>query len=62
MQATLLSILGLALLGALHAQDDIPVQANFQQDKVTQPDQPHLLGGWGVRDARLPRNVQKGGY
>ncbi|XP_068513426.1 lipocalin-like isoform X1 [Anas acuta] len=35
MQATLLSILGLALLGALHAQDDIPVQANFQQDKLT---------------------------
>uniref|UniRef100_A0A8B9CPH0 Prostaglandin-H2 D-isomerase n=1 Tax=Anser brachyrhynchus TaxID=132585 RepID=A0A8B9CPH0_9AVES len=35
MQATLLSILGLALLGALHAQDNIPIQANFQQDKLT---------------------------
>uniref|UniRef100_G1MQ26 Prostaglandin-H2 D-isomerase n=1 Tax=Meleagris gallopavo TaxID=9103 RepID=G1MQ26_MELGA len=34
MQATLLSILGLALLGALHAQNSIPVQADFQQDKV----------------------------
>ncbi|NXI67055.1 LIPO protein, partial [Anseranas semipalmata] len=35
MQATLLSVLGLALLGALHAQDSIPTQANFQQDKLT---------------------------
>ncbi|KAM9176437.1 lipocalin-like isoform 1-T1 [Mergus octosetaceus] len=35
MQATLLSILGLALLGALQAQDNIPMQANFQQDKLT---------------------------
>ncbi|NXE69008.1 LIPO protein, partial [Calcarius ornatus] len=31
----LLSILGLALLGTLHAQDSIPVQADFQQDKLT---------------------------
>uniref|UniRef100_A0A8C5TTP2 Prostaglandin-H2 D-isomerase n=1 Tax=Malurus cyaneus samueli TaxID=2593467 RepID=A0A8C5TTP2_9PASS len=35
MQSTLLSILGLALLGTLHAQDSIPVQADFQQDKLT---------------------------
>ncbi|NXM76414.1 LIPO protein, partial [Serilophus lunatus] len=35
MKATLLSVLGLALLGALHAQDSIPVQADFQQDKIT---------------------------
>uniref|UniRef100_A0A8U7N4U8 Prostaglandin-H2 D-isomerase n=1 Tax=Corvus moneduloides TaxID=1196302 RepID=A0A8U7N4U8_CORMO len=35
MQATLLGILGLALLGTLHAQDSIPVQADFQQDKFT---------------------------
>ncbi|XP_063265973.1 prostaglandin-H2 D-isomerase isoform X1 [Prinia subflava] len=35
MQATLLSILGLALLGTLHAQDSIPVQTDFQQDKLT---------------------------
>ncbi|XP_059720845.1 lipocalin-like isoform X2 [Haemorhous mexicanus] len=35
MQITLLSILGLALLGTLHAQDSIPVQADFQQDKLT---------------------------
>ncbi|KFV77838.1 Lipocalin, partial [Struthio camelus australis] len=35
MQATLLSILGLALLGALHAQESIPVQADFQQDQFT---------------------------
>ncbi|NXJ13902.1 LIPO protein, partial [Odontophorus gujanensis] len=34
MQATLLSILGLALLGALHAQNSIPVQADFQQYKL----------------------------
>ncbi|XP_066057387.1 lipocalin-like isoform X1 [Chamaea fasciata] len=33
MQATLLSIL--ALLGTLHAQDSIPVQTDFQQDKLT---------------------------
>ncbi|XP_009981356.1 PREDICTED: lipocalin-like, partial [Tauraco erythrolophus] len=35
MHATLLGILGLALLGALHAQDDVPVQTDFQQDKLT---------------------------
>ncbi|XP_005055377.1 PREDICTED: lipocalin-like isoform X1 [Ficedula albicollis] len=35
MQATLLSVLALALLGTLHAQDSIPVQADFQQDKLT---------------------------
>ncbi|KFW82743.1 Lipocalin, partial [Manacus vitellinus] len=35
MQATLLSVLGLALLGVLHAQDSIPIQADFQQDKLT---------------------------
>ncbi|XP_057894234.1 prostaglandin-H2 D-isomerase isoform X1 [Melospiza georgiana] len=35
MQTMLLSILGLALLGTLHAQDSIPVQADFQQDKLT---------------------------
>ncbi|KAM4889963.1 LIPO protein, partial [Sylvia borin] len=35
MQATLLSILGLALLGTLHAQDSIPVQTDFQQDQLT---------------------------
>ncbi|XP_062361649.1 lipocalin-like isoform X1 [Cinclus cinclus] len=35
MQATPLSILALALLGTLHAQDSIPVQADFQQDKLT---------------------------
>ncbi|NXH43878.1 LIPO protein, partial [Dicaeum eximium] len=35
MQATLFGILGLALLGTLHAQDSIPVQADFQQDKLT---------------------------
>ncbi|NXL90370.1 LIPO protein, partial [Alectura lathami] len=48
MQATLLSILGLALLGALHAQDSVPVQADFQQDKVTPP---------GPRGAYLPPKV-----
>lgn len=37
MHATLLGVLGLALLGALHAQDSIPVQTDFQQDKVTLP-------------------------
>ncbi|XP_014111836.1 PREDICTED: prostaglandin-H2 D-isomerase isoform X1 [Pseudopodoces humilis] len=35
MQATLLGVLGLALLSTLHAQDSIPVQADFQQDKLT---------------------------
>ncbi|NXJ79045.1 LIPO protein, partial [Trogon melanurus] len=35
MDATLLGLLGLALLGALHAQDDVPVQPDFQQDKLT---------------------------
>ncbi|KGL97463.1 Lipocalin, partial [Charadrius vociferus] len=35
MHATLLGILGLALPGALHAQDSIPVQTDFQQDKLT---------------------------
>lgn len=44
MQATLLSILGLALLGALHAQNSIPVQADFQQDKVIEPGQPCCVG------------------
>ncbi|KFQ63875.1 Lipocalin, partial [Pelecanus crispus] len=38
MHAMLLSVLGLALLGALHAQDSIPVQTDFQQDK--------LMGRW----------------
>ncbi|NWY51162.1 LIPO protein, partial [Chionis minor] len=35
MHATLLGVLGLALLGALHAQDGVPVQSDFQQDKLT---------------------------
>ncbi|XP_025905260.1 lipocalin-like [Nothoprocta perdicaria] len=35
MQATLLSILGLALLGALHAQEGVPVQADFQEEQFT---------------------------
>ncbi|NWU69548.1 LIPO protein, partial [Pterocles burchelli] len=35
MRAMLLGVLGLALLGALHAQDSIPVQTDFQQDKFT---------------------------
>ncbi|KFM02601.1 Lipocalin, partial [Aptenodytes forsteri] len=35
MHATLLGVLGLALLGALHAQDSVPVQTDFQQDKLT---------------------------
>ncbi|KAM6243834.1 lipocalin-like [Porphyrio hochstetteri] len=35
MHATLLGVLGLALLGALRAQDSVPVQADFQQDKLT---------------------------
>ncbi|NWW53801.1 LIPO protein, partial [Pedionomus torquatus] len=35
MRATLLGVLALALLGALHAKDTIPVQPNFQQDKMT---------------------------
>ncbi|KFU85344.1 Lipocalin, partial [Chaetura pelagica] len=35
MHATLLGVLGLALLGALQAQDGIPVQSDFQQDKLT---------------------------
>ncbi|NXU59106.1 LIPO protein, partial [Turnix velox] len=34
MHATLLGLLGLALLGALQAQDDVPVQSDFQQDKM----------------------------
>ncbi|NWR65002.1 LIPO protein, partial [Bucorvus abyssinicus] len=38
MHPTLLGILGLALLGALHAQDNIPVQPDFQQNEV--------LGRW----------------
>ncbi|NWH61868.1 LIPO protein, partial [Geococcyx californianus] len=38
MHASLLAVLGLALLGALHAQDTIPVQSDFQQDK--------LMGKW----------------
>ncbi|XP_009700118.1 PREDICTED: prostaglandin-H2 D-isomerase, partial [Cariama cristata] len=28
-------VLGLTLLGALHAQDTVPVQTDFQQDKLT---------------------------
>ncbi|XP_005143601.1 lipocalin-like [Melopsittacus undulatus] len=35
MRTALLSLLGLVLLGALRAQDTIPVQADFQQDKLT---------------------------
>uniref|UniRef100_A0A672UCY9 Prostaglandin-H2 D-isomerase n=1 Tax=Strigops habroptila TaxID=2489341 RepID=A0A672UCY9_STRHB len=35
MHTSLLSLLGLALLGTLHAQDTIPVQTDFQQDKLT---------------------------
>ncbi|NXN99029.1 LIPO protein, partial [Rhinopomastus cyanomelas] len=35
MHPTLLGMLGLALLGSLHAQDEVPVQADFQQDKFT---------------------------
>uniref|UniRef100_A0A8B9RP71 Prostaglandin-H2 D-isomerase n=1 Tax=Accipiter nisus TaxID=211598 RepID=A0A8B9RP71_9AVES len=35
MHTTLLGVLGLVLLGALHAQDSIPVQTDFQQDKLT---------------------------
>ncbi|KAM9596177.1 prostaglandin-H2 D-isomerase [Morphnus guianensis] len=38
MHTTLLGVLGLALLGALHAQDTVPVQTDFQQDK--------LIGRW----------------
>lgn len=45
MHTTLLSVLGLALLGALHAQDGAPLQTDFQQDKVTQPGRHHLHGG-----------------
>lgn len=40
MHTALLGLLGLALLGALRAQDTIPVQTDFQQDKVT----PHHSG------------------
>jgi len=60
MHAPLLSVLGLALLGALHAQDTVPVQTDFQQDKVTQPASP--ARGFGVfrGDAR-PGNVRRGG-
>ncbi|OPJ86355.1 lipocalin [Patagioenas fasciata monilis] len=35
MHPTLLGVLGLALLGTLHAQDSVPVQSDFQQDKIT---------------------------
>ncbi|NWU98277.1 LIPO protein, partial [Upupa epops] len=35
MHPTLLAILGLALLGSLRAQDDVPVQDDFQQDQLT---------------------------
>ncbi|KAM6399848.1 lipocalin-like [Rhynochetos jubatus] len=35
MHAMLLGVLGLALLGALRAQDHLPVQADFQHDKLT---------------------------
>ncbi|NXH16910.1 LIPO protein, partial [Bucco capensis] len=38
MHPMLLGVLGLALLGALHAQDNIPVQSDFQQNK--------LMGKW----------------
>lgn len=54
MQTVLLSILGLALLGTLHAQDGIPVQADFQQDKVTQANRHHLRGGLGCFGGSLP--------
>lgn len=37
MQATLLSLLGLALFGALHGQEEVTVQPDFQQEKVTWP-------------------------
>ncbi|XP_026514281.1 lipocalin-like [Terrapene carolina triunguis] len=35
MQATLLSLLGLALFGALHGQEEVTVQPDFQQEKFT---------------------------
>ncbi|NWQ80163.1 LIPO protein, partial [Columbina picui] len=35
MHPALLGVLGLALLGTLHAQDSVPVQTDFQQDKIT---------------------------
>ncbi|XP_019365984.1 PREDICTED: lipocalin-like [Gavialis gangeticus] len=35
MQAALLSILGLALIGSLCAQEDVPVQPDFQPEKFT---------------------------
>ncbi|KAM9521863.1 lipocalin-like isoform 1-T1 [Guaruba guarouba] len=35
MHTALLGLLGLALLAALRAQDTIPVQTDFQQDKLT---------------------------
>ncbi|NXW82495.1 LIPO protein, partial [Alopecoenas beccarii] len=34
MHPTLLGVLGLALLGTLRAQDSVPVQTDFQQDKI----------------------------
>ncbi|NXX84600.1 LIPO protein, partial [Urocolius indicus] len=37
-QGVLLGMVGLVLLGALQAQDDVPVQRDFQQDK--------LVGRW----------------
>lgn len=55
MQATLLSILGLALLGTLHAQDSIPVQTDFQQDKVTRPTGIPSLEVWGVWGILAPK-------
>ncbi|CAM4567370.1 prostaglandin-H2 D-isomerase [Lepidochelys kempii] len=35
MQAMLLSLLGLALFGALHGQEEVTVQPDFQQEKFT---------------------------
>ncbi|NWR80291.1 LIPO protein, partial [Centropus unirufus] len=35
MHPSLLAVLGLALLGTLRAQDTVPVQSDFQQDKFT---------------------------
>lgn len=50
----MLGILGLALLGTLHARDSIPVQADFQQDKVTQAKRHHLWGGLGCFGGSSP--------
>uniref|UniRef100_A0A8C0HCP1 Prostaglandin D2 synthase n=1 Tax=Chelonoidis abingdonii TaxID=106734 RepID=A0A8C0HCP1_CHEAB len=35
MQATLLSLLGMALFGVLHGQEEVTVQPDFQQEKFT---------------------------